>query len=59
MKIILGKNYYDYDEVATIFGVHKTTIARYVRERDLKTKIILRRKYLSEEQVKKLLPGDC
>ena len=58
MKIILGKKLYDYDEVATIFGVHKTTIARYVKERGLQTKTILRRKYISEEQIKKLLPGD-
>lgn len=56
MKIVLGKQLYDYDEVATMMGVHKTTIARYVRERGLKTKIILRRKYLSEEQIKRLLP---
>lgn len=55
MKIILGQKLFDYGEVAKMIGVGETTIRKYVKERGLQTTTIERRRYLSEEGIKKMI----
>lgn len=55
MKIILGQRLFDYEEVAKMLGVGVSSIRKYVSGRGLSTTTIERRKYLSEEEIKKMI----
>lgn len=55
MKIILGERLFDLEETARMLGVRKTTISGYIGKYGLKTTIIERKKYLSEDEIRKLI----
>lgn len=57
MKEILGINLYNYEETASLLGVHPTSITRYVKEGRIKSTMIGKIKYISEEAIKNFILG--
>lgn len=55
MKIILGQKLFDLDEVSKMIGVGKTTLRKYIKDKSLQTTTIERRKYLSEDEIKRMI----
>ena len=55
MKIINGTKLYDLEEVGSMFGVGKRTITNYCNRQGIEPQIFLRKKYLTESQITKLV----
>jgi len=55
MKVILGERFFTLEEVGKMLGVSRESVSKYIREREVETSTIQRRKYVTEDGVKKLL----
>lgn len=57
MRQVLGINLYRFEEVASLLGVHPSSITRYVKEGRLHATMIGRTKFISEQEIKNLILG--
>ena len=55
MKVILGTTYYDYEEVGKLLGVGVVSVRKYIKKYGLQAKVIDRKKYLTESEIKRYL----
>lgn len=55
MKIIKDRKLFDMEEGAKIFGVSRQSFARWIKTYGVKTVVITRKKYISEEDITSLL----
>lgn len=55
MKIIKDIKLYDLEEGAKIFGVSRQSFASWIKKYGIKTVVIMRKKYISEEDITTLL----
>lgn len=55
MRTVLGVNLYDKEEVGTLLGVGIASVTKYAQKAKVYGRIIERRKYYTEEEIRSIL----